>query len=43
MLTRNVTVKKVTYYINEKGYVEGWKKGSKYYTSSGKKNEQQQG
>ena len=29
--------KNVMYYINEKGQVEGWKKGSNYYSPNGKK------
>ena len=36
MKKKNVTYKKVTYYINEQGLVEGWKKGNNYYSSKGK-------
>ena len=34
MKTNNVTYRRVLYYINEKGIVEGWKRGRNYYNSN---------
>lgn len=35
--TSNTMVNKITYYINKSGQVEAYRKGSQYYTPSGKK------
>lgn len=37
MKTNNVTYRRVLYYINEKGIVEGWKRGRNYYNSNGRR------
>ena len=37
MATKDTTYKKTTYFIDEKGHVQGWKKGTRYYNADSRR------